>query len=126
MIHETKAEREERLKRTFQRRGSMGRNLLSSQNDKNQNRQSVVRAKIRVRMHRGSLRRSMQTATEIHATKADLIHYLHTHAILNLDTEALKVEPYFMYPDTRIGWQNTYLVSCPLYGPLAYTDGPIN
>lgn len=35
MKHETKSEREERLKKTFQRRGSLGRNLLSYRNDLN-------------------------------------------------------------------------------------------
>ena len=35
MVHETKREREERLKKTVQRRGTMGRNLLSYKNDLN-------------------------------------------------------------------------------------------
>lgn len=35
MQHETEREREERLKKTYQRIGSQGRNLLSSQNDLN-------------------------------------------------------------------------------------------
>jgi hypothetical protein len=35
MIHETERERAERLKKTTQRRGTLGRNLLSYKNDLN-------------------------------------------------------------------------------------------
>lgn len=123
MIHETERERNERLKKTFQRRGSMSRSYLSKQYDESQ-----TVSKIRIRMHvgcQGSIRRSMQTITEIHATKASVIEYLHTHAILNLDTSALKIQPYFMEPDGRVGWKQTYSVTDGSYGILAFTNGPI-
>jgi hypothetical protein len=118
----------ERLKKTFQRRGSMGRILLDRPRRKAapQNKQSANKIRIRMSLGYRSLRSSLKTMAEIYPTRLSLIEYLHTYAILNLNTETLKVEPYYMETDSRVGWPQTYIVTCPLYGVLAFTDGPIN
>lgn len=38
------------------------------------------------------------------------------------------VEAYapWTWPDTRIGWEKTYLVSIKLIGPVGFTDGPLD
>jgi hypothetical protein len=82
--------------------------------------------KISARMNSGSVQSSLQTLSEIYATLPSLVEYLHTYAILNLDLEKLKVEPYYMQMDGRIGWKQTYSVSCPHYGIMAFTNGPLN
>lgn len=72
-----------------------------------------------VRPHRGGLKESMDQATRIPAS-ADGIR-THTHADANCD---VKVIPYYMRHDRRIGWAQTYSIT--LNGILwGFSDGPL-
>lgn len=36
--------------------------------------------------------------------------------------DELEIKEYFMWPDARIGWDKTYLVTVPGYGIMGFTD----
>jgi hypothetical protein len=82
----------------------------------------------RVREHRGSLEDSMKTSAVVAdraaltALMGDSFAYFPTFV---LDPEKVKVSPYFLSPDQRIGWDVTYIVEIEGYGVWGFTDGPL-
>lgn len=79
---------------------------------------------MKVRMHRGGLAESMETAQEIPASKAALMAYLKSHLRFyyeEIPDEWISVIPYHSEPDNRIGWQSTYLVIMK-GSAVAFTD----
>lgn len=79
---------------------------------------------MKFREHRGSLADSITTEVLLADRKALVEHVenLHLCFIHNYDFSMLTVKSYHMQPDARIGWDKTYIVSLPGYGPIGYTD----
>jgi hypothetical protein len=82
---------------------------------------------MKFREHRGSLDDSMATLVELEDRAALVRHVENLHGcfIHNYDFNQLIVKPYFMEPDDRCGWKQTWIVSLPGYGPIGYTDSPL-
>lgn len=83
--------------------------------------------KIRIRKHCGSLSDSMETCKQIHATKEAIKQYFReTFNQLGFNEESLETVQveYYTGKDTRIGWEQTYIVLVDNH-PYAFTDGPI-
>jgi hypothetical protein len=83
---------------------------------------------MKFREHRGTLALddSMQTCVELDDRAALVEHVtrLHDCFIHDYDFSNLVVKPYFMERDTRCGWEQTYIVVLPGFGPIGFTDGP--
>lgn len=81
----------------------------------------------RFREHRGSITDSKETEVVIN-NREELV--AHCKSIIgetfDFDPEKLKVEPYYDQPDSRIGWNRTYIVSIDGYGVVGFTDSPCN
>lgn len=79
----------------------------------------------RYRDHRGSLAESMETMRTV-STRDDLIAYLREDLgkwSFTFPDDAVHIEPY--YPDNRIGWEKSYIVTVENFGVVGYTDGPL-
>ncbi len=84
----------------------------------------------RFREHRGGLADSMETMVEL-TTMEELKS--HVKKLLwqfdvpanNLRFDDIQVKPYgcHCWPDERIGWAETWVVTMPGYGVLGFTDG---
>jgi hypothetical protein len=84
----------------------------------------------RFREHRGGLAESMETMvymTTMAELKAHCRQKLWNFDVPenNLRFDEIKVEPYgtHCWPDERIGWLETWIVTMPGYGVLGFTDG---
>jgi hypothetical protein len=79
---------------------------------------------MKFREHRGHLTDSMKTLVEIKDRDALVNHlrYVFREFDAPLDFSLIRIEPYFMEPDVRIGWDHTYIVALPGYGVLGFTD----
>ena len=79
---------------------------------------------MKFREHRGSLAESMDTVVELEGRNALLRHCQELLAPyqFNFEPEALKVEPYSREPDTRIDWDQTYVVKIDDYGVMGFTN----
>ena len=78
---------------------------------------------------RGGLTESMGEMREINNVRELMLAILDTNGGL-IDTifeSHIKVEAYapWAWPDTRIGWNQTYLVTVKGVGPVGYTNGPL-
>ena len=82
---------------------------------------------MKIRKHTGSLRRAMLSAEEIEPTLAAVEDYIRRHTDEPLHD--VTVEPYVARPDTRIGWQCTYIIMATWRdgqrSPFGFTDGPL-
>lgn len=79
---------------------------------------------MRFREHRGSLADSLATLVELD-TRAQLIEHIencYACFIHGYDFSEIRIEPYFMEPDARCGWERTYIVSLPGLGVIGFTD----
>ena len=78
------------------------------------------------RDHRGSLNESMKTLTKIKG-RGDLIAHLQKSwpftVTTMLDLRKIEIKPYHTKPDTRIGWEETWIVTLPGFGVLGFTNG---
>jgi len=77
---------------------------------------------------RDGLDTSMKELREINSVGDLMLAIIDTCSLVKAVFERnIKVEPYapWTWPDTRIGWEKTYLVSVDLIGPVGYTDGPL-
>jgi hypothetical protein len=63
----------------------------------------------------------MATCVEL-PNRAALVEHLYRSHELPLPFENLEIKPYFMEPDTRIGWDQTYIVTLEGFGPIGFTD----
>jgi hypothetical protein len=84
---------------------------------------------MKFREHRGGLDESMETCVEIanYAQLLDHIGNIFKDPPLNnfkFDPRQVHISSYSMSPDTRIGWEHTYIVTIDGYGVLGFTDGP--
>lgn len=80
---------------------------------------------MRFREHRGGLAESVETLTELSDRNALVNHcqsLLQPYSF-HFEPSALKVEPYGG-KDTRIGWDETYIVTVEGYGVMGFTDAP--
>lgn len=75
---------------------------------------------LKIKMHRGSLAGSMETAEQIEPTAKAVMKYLALHGIQ--EGQNVSVRPYGR--DDRIGW-DVYLVTVAGLGVVAMTDGPL-
>ena len=78
---------------------------------------------------RGGLDTSMKELREVNNIGDLMLAILDTCGGL-VDTvfeSSIKVEAYapWAWPDSRIGWDQTYLVTVKGVGPVGYTDGPL-
>lgn len=78
---------------------------------------------MKFREHRGQLGDSMETVKEL-PDRAALIDHLYASFPQPLNFENIKIEPYFMEPDVRIDWDQTYIVTLDGIGVIGFTDGP--
>lgn len=82
---------------------------------------------MKFREHRGALDDSMATCVEL-ADRSALVEHIRKIAVVNLHPgieiveEQIVIRPYVMTPDTRIGWNATYMVSILGIGPIGFTD----
>lgn len=84
---------------------------------------------MRFREHRGQLADSMETLVTVE-DRAELVE--HCKKLLEpysgwvdfwkIRTDELEIKPYMDRPDTRIGWDKTYIVTIPGYGVMGFTD----
>lgn len=80
---------------------------------------------MKIRQHRGGLAESMETLAEIEPTVAAVRQYLKERRAGGFVTSLpIKVVPYGKGPDTRIGWDQTYIVLVNDL-PYGFTDGPL-
>ena len=79
---------------------------------------------MRFREHRGQLADSMATCVELADRQALIDHLSGLYAPYehSYDFSRIEVKPYFMEPDQRIDWGETYIVSLPTFGVLGFTD----
>lgn len=70
---------------------------------------------MKIRRHHSGLAESMATMKEIPATLAAVKEYMQqTNGGLpytQAELDSVQVKPYTARPDTRIGWDNTYIVT---------------
>lgn len=78
---------------------------------------------MKFRLHRGSLADSMATARTVD-TKAEFDHALREIVGDGAELATVKVTLYDAAPDTRIGWNQTYVVATDR-GVVGFTDGPL-
>lgn len=85
------------------------------------------------RWHRGGLEESLATMVEV-VTRAELFEHLqNTGGRLSPNTpEDIRIEPYDMSPDARIGWPQTWAVSVrvdqrpfEMWTLIGFSDGPL-
>lgn len=77
---------------------------------------------------RGGLETSMKELKEWNNIDELMLAILDTNTSLKYVTEAkVRVEPYapWTWPDKRINWAQTYLVTVEPFGPVGFADGPI-
>lgn len=82
---------------------------------------------VRYRPHRGGLGEAMAEMVKL-ASKADLIAHLKKwHAEMygapEINEDTLHIKPYGSGPDTRIGWEQTFIVMLDGWGPVGFSDG---
>ena len=80
---------------------------------------------MRFRSHAGDLADSMKTVVELEPTTEALREHLRLKPWLNAELP-IKVEPYYMQPDERIGWPHTYIVTVDGFGAVGFTDSPVD
>lgn len=76
------------------------------------------------REHRGGLAESMETLVVMEDWN-ELAEYCKTKLsewMFNIRIEDVSVKPYADNPDTRIGWDKTYIVMVEGWGPFGFTD----
>lgn len=78
----------------------------------------------RFREHRGGLSEAMETLKTFE-TQEQLVAHIRT--LLSpygfyFPAEAVEVKPYADWPDTRIGWDKTLIVTVEGYGVIGFTD----
>lgn len=79
---------------------------------------------MKIRMHRGSLERSMETEKTIEPT-LDAVHQYYEEGYgIKIPKEAITIKKYGGGIDERIGW-DTYAVKAEGFGFLGFTDGPL-
>lgn len=82
---------------------------------------------VKFREHRGTLADAMQTCVELPDRAALITHCRKLFEAFPtaplIDNRTIKVMLYMTDPDTRIGWDNTYIVTLKNYGVLGFTDG---
>lgn len=80
---------------------------------------------MKIRRQRGSLAESMETLAEIEPTLACVRQYLKAGKVFGyVSSSPVKVVLYTDRPDSRIGWDKTYIVLVDDL-PYAFTDGPL-
>lgn len=81
----------------------------------------------RVREHRGSLADSMATLAVV-ADRAALIALMRDSfaefPTFQFDPDKVKISPYYGR-DSRIGWDETYIIELLDYGVWGFADGPL-
>lgn len=82
---------------------------------------------MKFREHRGSLKDSMRTCVTLENTAALMAHIagIFQEPMMRLfpyKAEKVHVSEYYMQPDDRTGWPNTYIVTIEGYGVLGFTD----
>lgn len=76
---------------------------------------------MKFRQHRGGIKESMETEV-ILQNKEELIEHCLKVIPISFKPEELKVELYSSLPDSRIGWDVTYIVTLERGGVLGFTD----
>lgn len=78
----------------------------------------------RFREHRGGLDESMETQVTLEDGRALVIHCQKLLRPYSFEFEPvdLTVRLYSARPDTRIGWNRTYVVHIQRYGVMGFTD----
>lgn len=81
---------------------------------------------MRFRQHRSTLNESMMTMIELSDREAlvERCRQISSANFIEFDPSALKVKAHFLEPDTRIGWDKTYIVIIEGLGVVGYTDTP--
>lgn len=82
---------------------------------------------MKFREHRGSLGASMDTMVELE-TRAQLIDHvkkMYSTFVHGFNFDDIVVEPYYMTPDSRCGWEQTYVVRLDGFGVIGFTDSPV-
>lgn len=78
---------------------------------------------------RGGLDTSMKELREVNNITDLMLAILDTNKffITALFESDIKIEAYgpWAWPDSRIGWDQTYLVTVKGVGPVGYTNGPL-
>lgn len=78
---------------------------------------------------RGGLETAMKELREVNTIGDLMLAIIDTNkGLVNKVFEGdIKIDAYapWAWPDTRIGWDETYLVTVKGVGPVGYTDGPL-
>ena len=78
---------------------------------------------MRFREHRGGLGESLETCVEVE-TLADLEKHIVKvfYPFGDIDPSLIQFTKYCKDGDFRIGWKELYIVTCPSWGVLGWTD----
>lgn len=78
---------------------------------------------------RGGLETSMKELRDVNNIGELMLAIIDTNTsvVKKVFEGDIKIEAYapWTWPDTRIGWDKTYLVTVKGVGPVGYTDGPL-